>query len=328
MKKCRKALLSLALSAAVLCLPALAAAGEDEADMGAGCLAPVRVWGQVTRLEDGSLFLQNSDETDPNREIVVHVGDAPVVDAVTGLPLADSEIKDGDTVYAWVGPAMAMSLPPQASAAVVVANIPADGAVPEYYEITGGDHTATITIYPAPPRTAVNLPYAGGDKAHLLCIPLTAQISPWLTKQIVTVDDLVPGTRILVWRGADGGVSRVQMLPYVYQGYILANGAAIHTVVNGETLAVNGKSQYNQVLLPVRAVAEAAGYQVDWVDGKGAVVSRDGELVFSVLPGAETAQTADGAWDLTRACEIESGVTYLRAADLAQLLDLFLSLDA
>lgn len=320
-------ILSLAMCTAMLCLPALAAAGADEADTGPDYPAPVRVWGQVTHLEEGSLFLQNSDETDPNREIVVHVGDAPVVDAVTGLPLADSEIKDGDTVCAWVGPAMAMSLPPQASAMVVLAHIPADYAVPEYYEITGGDHTATIAIYPAPPRTAVNLPYAGGGKIGLLYIPLTAQISPWLTKQIVTVDDLVPGTRILAWRGADGGISRVQMLPYVYRGYILANGAAIDTVVNGEILAVNGKSRYNQVLLPVRAVAEAAGYQVDWVDGRGAVVSRNGELVFSVLPGAETAQTSDGVWDLTRVCEIENGVTYLRAADLAQLLDLFLSLD-
>lgn len=327
MKNWCKALLSLMLCAAVLCLPALAE--EAEAPMDPSYPAPVRVWGTVTRQEDGSLLLQNSDEGDPYREIVVHLAEStPIVDAVSGLPMADSEVKDGDTVYAWVGPDMAMSLPPQASAAVVIANIPADGAVPEYYEITGGDHTAVIAIYPAPPRTAVNLPYAGGGSGYFLHIPITAQISPWLTKQIATVDDLVPGTRVLVWRGADGGISRVQMLPYVYQGYILANGAAIDTIVNGEVLAVNGKPQYHQVLLPVRAVAEAAGYQVDWVDGRGAVVSRNGELVFSVLPGAETAQTSDGAWDLTRACEIENGVTYLRAADLAQLLDLFLSLGA
>lgn len=328
MKKWYRMLLPMALCAALLCLPALAAAEGDEADMGPDYLAPVRVWGTVTRLENGSLFLKNSDENDPNREIIVHVGDAPVVDAVSGLPLAASGIKDGDTVYAWVGPAMTMSLPPQASATVVVANIPADFAVPEYYEITGGDNTATIAIYPAPPRTAVNLPYAGGGRMDHLRIPVTAQISPWLTKQIVTVDDLVPGTRILVWRGADGEISRVQMLPSAYRGYILANGAAIHTVVNGETLAVNGKSQYNQVLLPVRAVAEAAGYQVEWVAGKGAVVSKNGELVFSVLPGAETARTAGDEWTLTRPCEIENGVTYLRAGDLAHLLDLFLSLDA
>lgn len=328
MKKWYRMLLSMTLCAALLCLPALATAEGDEADMGPDYLAPVRVWGTVTRLENGSLFLKNSDENDPNREIVVHLGDAPVVDAVSGLPLEASSIEDGDTVYAWVGPAMTLSLPPQASATVVVANIPADFAVPEYYEITGGDHTAVIAMYPAPPRTAVNLPYAGGGKADLLCIPVTAQISPWLTKQIVTVDDLVPGTRILAWRGADGEISRVQMLRSAYRGYILANGAAIHTVVNGETLAVNGKSQYNQVLLPVRAVAEAAGCTVTWEAGRGAVVSRGGQLVFSVLPGAETARTADDEWTLTRPCEIENGVTYLRAEDLAHLLDLFLSLDA
>lgn len=329
MKKCCKALLSMALCAAMLCLPALAATEEDESDMGPTYLAPLQVCGQATRLESGSLFLKSSDKSALHQEIIIHLSETtPVVDAVSGLPMDAAEIRDGDTVYAWVGPAMTMSLPPQTSAAVVVANIPADFAVPQYCEITGGDHTATIAIYPAPPRTEVNLPYAGGGKTDSLRIPVTAQISPWLTKQIVTVDDLVPGTRVLVWRGTDGEVSRVQMLPNVYRGYILANGAAINTVVNGETLTVSGKSQYNQVLLPIRAVAEAAGYQVDWVAGKGAVVSDNGKTVFSVLPGAEAAQTADGTYDLTCPCEKENGVTYLRAADLARLLDLFLSLDA
>lgn len=323
MKRIWTCFLALSLCAAVLSLPAMATAEGDEASTGPEYLAPVQVWGKVTRLEDGSLFLQNSDENDSNREIVVHVGDAPVVDAVTGLPLEASKIKDGGTVYAWVGPIMTMSLPPQASAAVVVANIPADGAVPEYYEIIGPDRTATIAIYPTPPRTKVNLPVAGGE---ILTIPVSAPVFPWLTKQIVTVDDLVPGSRVLVWRGTDGEVGRVQMLPDVYQGYILANGAGIDTIVNGQQLTVDGKAQYQQVLLPIRAVAETAGYQVDWVAGKGAVVTDNGELVFSMLPGQGTAHTVDGERGLSRACEIKNGVTYLRAEDLAALLNLFLSL--
>lgn len=326
MKKMLCRILSLALCAALVCaLPAFAAETEDPTSITPAYMAPVQVWGKVTRLDSGSLSLQNSDENDPYREIIVHLDEnTPVVDAVSGLPVDAANIKDGDTVYAWVGPDMAMSLPPQAIASVVVANVPADGAAPQYYEVTGPDQTVTITIYPAPPRTEVNLPVAGGET---LRIPVSAQITPWLTKNIVTLDDLTPGSRILVWQGSKGEVSRVLLLPYEYCGYLLTWTGADSVFINGEVLLVSKKGANGQ-LLPIRAVAEAAGYTVAWEPGKGAVVTDNGKLVFSILPDAEIARTADGERGLTGPCMFEKGVTYLPAGDLASLLNLFLSLDA
>ena len=49
----------------------------------------------------------------------------------------------------------------------------------------------------------------------------------------------------------------------------------------------------------------------------------DGSLLFSVLPGRDTAQTADGEWYLSDACYFENGTTYLPAGDLVELLNLF-----
>lgn len=326
MKKLFCRVLALALCAVMLTLPAAAAADDlliSPAPAPAAQLSPVRVWGRATRLEGGSLFLQNSDADDPNREIIVHLSETtPVVDAVTGLPLDAAEIKDGDTVYAWVGPAMTMSLPPQSTASVVVANIPADGEVPQYYEISGPDQTVTIAIYPAPPRTEVNLPTAGGE---VLRIPVTAKISPWLTKNIVTLDDLTPGTRVLVWRDSAKTVNRVLVLGNDYRGYLSwYPGGAVF--VNGEALSVVGKAVDGEVLLPIRAVAEAAGYTVAWEPGKGAVVTDSGAEVFAVLPGASLVQTADGGQGLSAPCVFEAGATYLPAADLAFLLNLYPSL--
>lgn len=92
-------------------------------------LPPVRVQGTVTRLENGAILLKNSDENAPYREVILHLSKATrVVDAASGLPL-DRELRDGQIVYAWVGPAMTLSLPPQTTAEVVVANIPADGTI-------------------------------------------------------------------------------------------------------------------------------------------------------------------------------------------------------
>ena len=122
---------ALTLCAAVVCaLPAFAAEEETVADEAPAYLAPVRVWGTVTRLENGAILLKNSDENDPHNEIILHLSKATrVVDASSGLPL-DRALRDGETVCAWVGPAMTLSLPPQAVAEVVEVNIPADGAVP------------------------------------------------------------------------------------------------------------------------------------------------------------------------------------------------------
>lgn len=318
----KRTLLSLALCAAVmLSLSALAAEEPPIAPVPeAAGLSPVRVWGTVTKLENGSLLLRNDDPQDPNQEIIVHLPEGvPCVDAVTGLPLDMEKVKDGDILYAWVGPAMTMSLPPQSAAQAVVGNLPADGSVPEFYEITGIDQTVTIAIYPVPEKTAVNLPVAGG----VLTIPISAQVTPWLTRQIVTLDDLVPGSQVLVWRDADGAVSRVLLLPYGYQGCCTVNAQG-EVFVNGEKLVVNAKLSEPD-LLPLRAVAEAAGYEVSWIHGQGAVVKTGDNILFTVLPGSETAVRPDneeGDWPLSAACIIEQGVTYLPANDL-MLLNLY-----
>lgn len=308
--------LALALCAALLCALPVFAAEEAEVPMKPDYPAPVQVWGTVTRQEDGGLLLENPDESDPYREIVVYLGDAPVVDAVSGLPLDASGIKDGDTVYAWVGPAMTLSLPPQASALVVVANIPADFAAPRYYEIAAIVPQAVIAIYPAPPITWVELVAAGGERLH---ITKDAELTPYLTKQIVRLEDLVPGTRMLVWSGADGAVTRVVVFSYEYRGYISWTDTG-DVRFNDGWLSVAGKNVDSEVLLPLRAVAEAAGYDVEWVSGKGAVVFENGETVLTAMPGGES-RTAEG--ELPGTCVLEKGVTYLSAGTLARALELY-----
>ena len=316
---------SLTLCAAVLMsLPAMAA----EKDLlispapAIESLAPVRAWGKVTKLESGSLLLRTDDETALHKEIVVHLPEGvPCVDAVTGLPMDMSKVKDGDTLYAWVGNAMTMSLPPQTSALIVVGNIPADYKVPEFYKVIGTDQTVMPAIYPAPERTEVNLPVAGGET---LTIPVSAQFTPWLTRQMVTVDNLVPGSQILVWKDKDGKVEKVLLLPYAYRGYYTMNDKG-EVTVNGEKLSVNAKLS-DPNMLPLRAVAEAVNYDVTWVGGQGATVKEGDKVIFSVLPGAGTVKrpnVEDGDWELLTPCVTEIGVTYLAASDLSLLLDLY-----
>ena len=130
MKKLLSVLLTLAALSAALCVSA-AAAKIDQ-------ISPTRVWGKVSPWDGTGIFLKNGNLNDHLNEVVIHAGEAPVVDAATGLPLDLESVKEGDTLYAWIGPALTMSLPPQGSAKVIVGNVPADAKAPEYYELAGG----------------------------------------------------------------------------------------------------------------------------------------------------------------------------------------------
>ena len=316
MKKLLSVLLTLAACSAALCLTAAAAQADK--------LAPTRVGGKVSPWDGDGVFLKNDDKDDHMNEVVVHVGEAPVVDAATGLPLDLESVKEGDTLYAWIGPAATMSLPPQVFANVVVGNVPADARAPEYYELSGGGWKD-----PAGSDEIVFSYWDAEGNLQDMPVPLDAEVTPWLTRQIIRLDDLRPGERILVWRDEKDVVNKVLVFPYAYQGY--AAWSTIATgVVNGEAVSVPGKvlpgeDEHEKIdLLPVRAMAEAAGYSVSWDKNRGAVVyDANTEVVFYVWPGDDVLWTPEGEVTISGPCVLEEGVTYLPAEDLCRALNLY-----
>lgn len=319
MKKRLMRCLSLLLCAVLLSVPALAAepAAGEPARQG-----PVRVWGTVTWLDNGGLLVENSNESDPLHEVVLHGESIICLDAVTGESMELEQIKDGDTIYAWVGPAMTMSLPPQATAQVIVANIPADYGVPQYYEIASVTPQAMIAIYPPPALTWTEVTATDGTT---LRITDEAELTPYRTKNIVRLEDLIPGTGILVWTDAQGQPERVLVFPYAYQGYVSVTEEGVVSV-NGGAVAQKAKIRENgETLLPLRAVAEALGLQVKWDPAQGAVVSRNEETVLTAMPGGAIQGVDDAgvAYEVPGTCIVEEGVTYLSQAALLQLLDLY-----
>lgn len=328
MKKLLSVLLTLVALSAALCLPAAAEAAEaPAAEEPAEAPVFVRVWGKVSPWDGEGVFLKNSSPDDPLNEVVVHPGEAPVVDAVTGLPMDLKTVKEGDTLYAWAGPAMALSLPPQVGALVIVGNIPADARVPEFCEIAGE------AVSPAPGgKGNAKFPLTGGGELE---VTDKTVYTPWLTKQLLRAEDLNPGDRALVWKNKDGAAEKIQLLPSVYQGYVrtIAAMGGVPIAVNGgfdaerdqDTPQFNGKRTENGVMAPIRGIAEAAGYEVRWDKDLGAVVSLDGETVFSVRPGADTLVTPEGESALSAPCLKEGGTTYLPLEDLCRQLNLFLA---
>ena len=71
-----------------------------------------------------------------------------------------------------------------------MANVPADYVAPWYCEIAKVQPRVTAATYPAPPLTHADLVTTGGEEPR---VTAEARLMPWLTRQLVTLDALVPG---------------------------------------------------------------------------------------------------------------------------------------
>ena len=169
-------------------------------------LSPFLVYGNIEKMDDGRLFLTSSADDAIHKEVIITTGEAKILDAVTGMPVSYDSLTDGQIVYAYVGPAMTMSLPPMANAEIILANIPADGNVPVYGIVSdqqvNSDGSASITL-------------SDGQEIQ---IPADCVVTPYLTRNIVTVHDLIPGTPCLIW--SDGGTASQIM---VFAGNVLTD---------------------------------------------------------------------------------------------------------
>lgn len=323
MKRTLQKVFSLLLCAAIMVVPAFAAGESGEVT---GTPSPVMVWGNLTWLDGGGLLLKNDSDTALS-EVVLQGESIICLDAVTGDPMDIKSLKDGDTVYAWVSPVMTMSLPPQTTAYIILGNIPADYRVPQYYEITAAEVTGTDSSTQLP--TSVELTAAGGT---VFTVTDDAALTPYLTRNIVTLADLVPGTRVLVWSSSSGGAERVLVFPYEYSGYL--SYAEDGTVsVNGQSVGQAARTaEDGTILLPIRAVSEALGLDVSWDQETGVTVAyastgeEAGQTIFVARPaGAITGVNTDGSsYEVTGTCINDAGVTFLTSHTLVNLLDLYL----
>ncbi len=165
-----------------------------------GELQSVRIYGTVSRDESGRLTVDNQSGQSYSGEIVLNVSDQDtlILDAVDGLPVSAEDIKDGDMIYVYVGPAMTMSLPPQTNALLIICNIPADFKVPDY-----------VTVDSVVTDAASSKSVLTTTDGATFEIPSDCTILPYLTKNIVTLDDLSQGRTCLIWSDDQGVAQKI-----------------------------------------------------------------------------------------------------------------------
>lgn len=315
-------LIAAALCAAMLCVPALAAVSAT----GTGAYVPnpqyTVISGTVAHQKDGGLLMSTSTG-EPTEDYILWTEGVAILDAVSGEPVDAKSIKDGSTVYAWLGAqtAMTMSLPPQVTPELLLVNIPADYKVPQYDVIVRADGLTSVEGK----RSGMSVTLSDGTVYQVW---EDAQVKPYLTRNRVTYQDLLPGTRVLVWADDKGQASKIIVFPYEYKGSVSLDGYGrlyVSGVAVVEPSALRRPYGDERLYVPIRAVAEAAGYSVSWDKEFGVTVKDGGEMVFQICPDTDLAHgpAAADRQSLSGPCLIANGVTYLEAGDLAHLLGMF-----
>ncbi|MCD8098475.1 MAG: hypothetical protein LUE31_10740 [Lachnospiraceae bacterium] len=181
-----------------------AEAGEavpEETTAASELATPIRIWGVVTDTYDGVIVVDNQSDVSSAGEIELTIGEETyVLDASTGLPVSLDEVETG-SFEAYLGPEMMMSLPPQTTPYVVIVNIPEDSRTPQYAI------AAELTE-----ENDGNLSLIATD-GRIYRIPHSARITPYLTKNIVTRDDIRVGTACLIWADDDDEAQTVMIFP-------------------------------------------------------------------------------------------------------------------
>lgn len=195
----------LKLFLACLAAAAFLSAGSPAKALASGRLDPVRIWGPVTKTETGSedikfFFMNNQSGQSYSGELQVIVSNVytRILDAATGLPFPYEQMKPGDTAYVYVGPALSASLNPMVNASLVLCNVPVGYKVPDYVTVESLSWNSA--------RTEAVLTATNGA---VFTIPSDCETTPYLSRNIVTIDDLTSGTSCLLWSDSQNRASRI-----------------------------------------------------------------------------------------------------------------------
>ena len=232
-------------------------------------------YGTITEVADDYVMVKTMD----NEEIQFNTSEfTQVIDANTVMPL-DLKSRETDLVMITYANAMTMSLPPQAYAFAIVGNIKSEMGNPMF----------TIVEEVKTTDNGIVIVTDGGMKE--ITVPANAQVSPYMTRNIVTLADIKEGSNVLLWYD----MMTMSIPAYATSERVVVMAGNVMDMYNDEEteevteegLLVNGVAitlaqdevEYDNngvAMLPLRTVAETLGFKVEWVnETQSIIVSKD-----------------------------------------------------
>ncbi len=163
---------------------------QNEEDVAlAGESASIRVWGPILRIEDGNLVIDNRADVSFRGEMVITVDPehTRILDGENGYPVEVSELNEGEAVFAYIGPAATMSEPPIVNASLILCKIPGDLRLPDYLQVTAMEEQPDGSYL------------LSGNNGIQYLVPMDCEILPFLTRNVVTLQDVQVGSSCLIW---------------------------------------------------------------------------------------------------------------------------------
>lgn len=149
----------------------------------------LRIWGPILSVEEGTLVIDNRSDLSFRGEMILSVDEEQtrILDAENGYPVELSELSEEEAVFAYIGSTAALSEPPIVSASLILCKIPSDLRIPDYVHV--------LAMEEQPDGSYL----LSGDNEIQYLVPQECEIIPYLTRNVVMLQDVQAGSECLIW---------------------------------------------------------------------------------------------------------------------------------
>ena len=227
-------------------------------------------------------------------EVALNISDETlIIDSKTGLPATLDDLIVDDVIFVYYSAAMTRSLPPQSHAVAIVTQVEKDK-----------NHAELFTIKEIISRNDGEVRALNKEGDLIVTFIEDQPLTPFKTKQIVTLDDITVGTQLFIWYeivalsypGQTGATKAVLVgqeeglgVRAVYTPFAGLDMATI--TIKDKTIQLDNRnlvSEHDLVMLPLRAVAEGLGFNVTWNGEQQSIDLDDGSVKTTLHIGTDS----------------------------------------
>lgn len=233
--------------------------------------------GYVTETGDNYIVIT----TDSQRDIQLNISeDTVLIDSELATPINASDIKKGDKICAEYSSIMTHSIPPQTTASLIAINSDKGGLVNRIKaDSVENDADGNLLVT---------------DNANdvIVTVSKNAQVTPYKTKNRVTLQDINKGSDLLMWYDyetlslpARASTDKVVIVSTGEADDSESTAPSFTITVNGKTLELSDLPYYagTTLMVPLRKIGEALGYKVGWDAETGSITIEDSYVQKATL---------------------------------------------